>query len=97
MQTRRRTRPSPPSIPLHPPLKNHSQVGGPCITEDTALAFKALGGLPGPYIKYFLKELGLEGLNTLLTGFPTKEAEAICTFAYSAGPGQFPPSYINHF
>lgn len=34
---------------------------GPCITEDTALCFKALGGLPGPFIKYFLKELGHDG------------------------------------
>ncbi|TBU37132.1 Maf/Ham1 [Dichomitus squalens] len=33
-------------------------LGRPCITEDTALCFKALNGLPGPYIKYFLKELG---------------------------------------
>jgi len=60
---------------------------GPCITEDTALCFEALNGLPGPYIKYFLKELGLEGLNTLLEGFPTKSAWALCTFAYCAGPG----------
>lgn len=34
---------------------------GPCITEDTALCFKAMNGLPGPFIKYFLKELGHEG------------------------------------
>ena len=34
---------------------------GPCITEDTALCFEALNGLPGPYIKFFLKELGLDG------------------------------------
>ncbi|KAJ3570726.1 hypothetical protein NP233_g4214 [Leucocoprinus birnbaumii] len=65
-------------------------VGGPCITEDTALGFKAFNGLPGPYIKYFLQELGHAGLNNLLVGFPTKEAEAICTFAYSAGPGTEP-------
>ncbi|KXN84055.1 Inosine triphosphate pyrophosphatase, partial [Leucoagaricus sp. SymC.cos] len=65
-------------------------VGGPCITEDTALGFKALNGLPGPYIKHFLVELGHEGLNNLLVGFPTKEAEAICTFAYSSGPGTEP-------
>ena len=38
-----------------------SQIGGPCITEDTALCFKALNGLPGPYIKYFLEELGHDG------------------------------------
>lgn len=39
------------------------QVGGACITEDTALCFKALNGLPGPYIKYFLKELGHDGIH----------------------------------
>lgn len=26
------------------------QVGGPVLTEDTALEFKALNGLPGPYV-----------------------------------------------
>ncbi|KAJ7739507.1 inosine triphosphate pyrophosphatase-like protein [Mycena metata] len=62
-------------------------LGGPCITEDTALCFEALKGLPGPYIKYFLADLGHEGLNSLLVGFPTKAAWALCTFAYSAGPG----------
>ncbi|KAG8865119.1 hypothetical protein FRB96_000008 [Tulasnella sp. 330] len=65
-------------------------IGGPCITEDTALCFEALGGLPGPYIKDFLKKLGLPGLNTLLDGFPTRKATALCTFAYSSGPGTTP-------
>ncbi|OCH94490.1 Maf/Ham1 protein [Obba rivulosa] len=65
-------------------------LGGPCITEDTALCFEALHGLPGPYIKHFMKELGHEGLNTLLVGFPTTAAWALCTFAYSAGPGTEP-------
>ncbi|GAA5860587.1 hypothetical protein JCM1840_000308 [Sporobolomyces johnsonii] len=65
-------------------------VGGPCITEDTALAFEALGGLPGPYIKHFMKAVGHDGLNNMLSGFPSKAATAICTFAYSAGPGSEP-------
>jgi inosine triphosphate pyrophosphatase len=45
---------------------------GPCITEDTALCFEALNGLPGPYIKHFMTSLGLDGLNirTPLRGFP---------------------------
>lgn len=30
------------------------------------------------------------GLNTLLHGFPTTAAWAVCTFAYSAGPGSHP-------
>lgn len=62
---------------------------GPCITEDTALCFVALNGLPGPYIKYFMNQIGHEGLNAMLAGFPTKAAEAVCTFAYSAGPGHY--------
>ncbi len=85
-------------------------LGRPCITEDTALCFQALNGLPGPYIKYFLKELGHDGmsyvscfvpslelfrsrspgLNKLLVGFDTTAAWALCTFAYSAGPGHEP-------
>jgi len=65
-------------------------VGGPCITEDTALCFEGLGGLPGPYIKYFMKQLGLEGLNTILDGFSTRDATAVCTFAYSSGPESKP-------
>jgi len=62
-------------------------VNGPCITEDTALCFVALDGLPGPYIKYFMTQIGHEGLNAMLVGFPSKAAEAVCTFAYSPGPG----------
>ena len=30
------------------------------------------------------------GLNKMLVGFPDKSATAICTFAYSAGPGSEP-------
>ncbi|KAF9458492.1 inosine triphosphate pyrophosphatase-like protein [Collybia nuda] len=65
-------------------------IGGPCITEDTALCFTALNGLPGPYVKYFMESIGHEGLNNMLVGFPTKAAWALCTFAYSAGPGTEP-------
>ena len=77
---------------LHPLINNYRphllQLNGPCITEDTALCFEAMNGLPGPYIKHFLAALGPAGLNTMLEGFPTKAAWALCTFAYSAGPGK---------
>ncbi|RPA83834.1 Ham1-like protein [Ascobolus immersus RN42] len=63
-------------------------VNGPVLVEDTALCFNALGGLPGAYIKWFLQKLGHDGLNKMLAGFEDKSAEAVCTFAYSAGPGQ---------
>ncbi|WWC89270.1 inosine triphosphate pyrophosphatase [Kwoniella dendrophila CBS 6074] len=66
------------------------KLGTACVTEDTALCFEALNGLPGPYIKDFLGNLGHEGLNKMLKGFSNTKATALCTFAYSAGPGQEP-------
>ena len=36
-------------------------IGGPVIVEDTCLCFNALGGLPGPYIKWFLDKIKHEG------------------------------------
>ncbi|XP_022084352.1 inosine triphosphate pyrophosphatase-like isoform X2 [Acanthaster planci] len=65
-------------------------VKGPVIVEDTCLCFNALGGLPGPYIKWFLSKLGPSGLHRLLTGWEDKTAYALCTFAYSSGNLQDP-------
>jgi len=32
--------------------------------------------------------IGHDGLNRMLVGFESKKAEALCTFAYSSGPGE---------
>ncbi|PIK45811.1 putative inosine triphosphate pyrophosphatase [Apostichopus japonicus] len=63
----------------------HSMIEGPVIVEDTCLCFNAFGGLPGPYIKWFLKKLGPAGLHKMLQGFEDKSAYALCTFAYGSG------------
>ena len=38
-------------------------ANAPVLIEDTSLCFNALGGLPGPYIKWFLDKIKPEGLN----------------------------------
>lgn len=38
----------------------------PVLVEDAQLSFAALGGLPGPFIKWFLDSLGVEGLARLV-------------------------------
>lgn len=60
------------------------QIKGPCLIEDTSLCFNALGGMPGPYIKWFLSKIGPSGLHKMLAGFDDKTAEAVCIFAYSS-------------
>jgi inosine triphosphate pyrophosphatase len=67
-----------------------NEVGGPVMVEDTSLCFNALGGLPGPYIKWFLEKTGHTGLNNLLAAYDDKSAYAQCIFSYSAGPGHTP-------
>jgi len=65
-----------------------TQVGGAVMVEDTSLCFNALGGLPGPYIKWFLDKTGHEGLNNLLAAYDDKSAYAQCIFAFCGGPGE---------
>ncbi|KAJ4389152.1 nucleoside triphosphate pyrophosphohydrolase ham1 [Gnomoniopsis smithogilvyi] len=66
------------------------QVGGPVLVEDTCLCFNALNGLPGPYIKWFMQDIGHTGLNNLLAAYEDKSAKAVCTFGFSQGPGHEP-------
>merc|ERR1712150_129869 len=57
----------------------------PVIIEDTSLCFNAMGGLPGPYVKCFLKEIGPEGLHKMLLPWQDKSAVAMCIFGYADG------------
>mmetsp|Transcript_23047 Transcript_23047/g.49903 ORF Transcript_23047/g.49903 Transcript_23047/m.49903 type:complete len:641 (+) Transcript_23047:74-1996(+) len=58
------------------------------LTEDTCLCFRGLNDLPGPYIKWFLEDLGHDGLNKLLQGFDDDRAYAQTIIAFSPGPGK---------
>lgn len=60
-------------------------VKSPVLVEDVSVEFKAFGQLPGPFIKWFLQELGLQGLANLLKDQKTKEATAKVCFAYFDG------------
>ena len=65
------------------------QLHSPVMIEDTSLCFYDLNGLPGPYIKWFLDGIGLEGLNKMIDGFNTdRRAYAQTIIAYSPGPGK---------
>lgn len=58
----------------------------PVLVEDVALGFTALGGLPGPFIKFFVEAPnGLEKLCRMLDGFDDRSAVAACVFGYYDG------------
>lgn len=65
-------------------------VNGPVMVEDTSLGFDAFGGLPGPYVKYFLDSIGPEGLHKMLMGWENKNASAACRIGFCESPSSVP-------
>jgi non-canonical purine NTP pyrophosphatase (RdgB/HAM1 family) len=70
----------------HKVRQAHAIIGAPVLVEDVSLEFKALGNLPGPFIKFFVESRdGLEHLCRMLDGLDERRASAKCTFGYFDG------------
>ncbi len=64
-------------------------LGAPLILEDVSLCCGALGGMPGPYAKDFLKAMTAERLYRLVSCTGDHSVQAICSAAYIE-PGSEP-------
>lgn len=74
------------AIVEHKARQAYEVVGKPVLVEDVALGFKAIGGLPGPFVKFFVDAPdGLEKMCRMLDGFSDRTAYASCTFGYFDG------------
>lgn len=62
----------------------YKAVGKPVLVEDVSFVMHALGGLPGPLIKWFEKELGNEGICRLVDG-KDRSVTASVTYGYHDG------------
>mmetsp|Transcript_37719 Transcript_37719/g.49677 ORF Transcript_37719/g.49677 Transcript_37719/m.49677 type:complete len:279 (-) Transcript_37719:319-1155(-) len=69
-------------------------VGGPVIVEDTSLCFNGIGGMPGPYVKWFHQSIGNDGMYRMLDGFGDKTGYAQCALSFSLGPGHEPETFL---
>ncbi|HIN46981.1 MAG TPA: non-canonical purine NTP pyrophosphatase [Deltaproteobacteria bacterium] len=73
---------------LHELVKNKLQqafdkLSAPVIVEDTSLYFEAWNELPGPFVKWFLESLGLEGMVCALSQFEDTSARAVCCLGFT--------------
>ncbi len=50
----------------------------PVLVEDTSLELAALGGFPGPLIRWLLESAGVAAIPRILDAFPTRAARARC-------------------
>jgi len=60
-------------------------LGRPVLVEDTALELHAVGGFPGPLIRWLLEAAGPQALPRLLAGFTDRGATARCIAVVRAG------------
>lgn len=60
-------------------------VRSPVLVEDVSLKLDALGGLPGPLIKWFLEEMGAEGICEIANKFGNHKAVAEVCYGYFDG------------
>lgn len=68
----------------HKVKQAHAALQKPVIVEDVSLEFKALGRLPGTFIKFFVEEVPLETVCQMLHGME-RNATARCVFGYFDG------------
>jgi inosine triphosphate pyrophosphatase len=57
----------------------------PVLVEDVTLTLPAMGRLPGTFVKWFLQELGVQGLCDIAQTLKSQEAIAVVRFALHDG------------
>lgn len=69
----------------HKARQAYEVVKGPVLVEDVSLKLDALGGLPGPLIKWFLEKIGAEGICNIANRLGAHGAVAEVCYGYFDG------------
>lgn len=72
-------------IATHKARQAFEQLQKPVIIEDTGLVIEVLGKLPGPFVKWFEHEMGLENVCRLADQDPERKAVASSVYVYFDG------------
>jgi non-canonical purine NTP pyrophosphatase (RdgB/HAM1 family) len=66
-----------------------AELGRPVLVEDTSLELSALGGFPGPLVRWLLEAAGPAAIARLLDGFADRRAVARCVAIAWDGAREF--------
>ncbi len=69
----------------HKVRQAYTKIKKPIIVEDVSLEFVALGNLPGPFIKFFVKKVPFEVICSMIKSGMTRKATARCVFGFFNG------------
>ncbi len=74
---------NPDDIIKHKVIQAYKHIKQPVFVEDTCLFINELGNLPGPFIKFFINELGLNKICDMINN--DRSAKAVSTIGYYDG------------
>ena len=75
-------------------LEKAKNLKGPVLVENTSLCFNAYGGLPGAYIKYFLRAIKPEGLYKMACAFDDHSAYAQSIYGLQKNKKEAPKLFV---
>lgn len=75
----------PREIIEHKVRQAYAVVKKPVIVDDVSLEIAALGGLPGPFVKWFVDQAGLEAMCRMCDGLEGREAVGKACIGYYDG------------
>lgn len=79
---------NPRELVEHKARQAYTQLKTPVLVEDVTFTFRAWGDLPGPFVKFFVKNNsgdGVQAMCRMLDGFDDRGASACCTYGYFDG------------
>lgn len=77
---------NPEEIVEHKVRQAYEILKRPVLVEDTCMGLDELGGLPGPFIKFFIEQAdGAEKICRMADGLKSRRATATVTFGYYDG------------
>lgn len=66
----------------------YSELKVPLLVDDSSFHISALGGFPGPYIKFMLSTVGIEGIIEFMQGKADRTAYFLSSLVYIDEHGQ---------
>jgi XTP/dITP diphosphohydrolase len=72
-------------VARHKAVSAYKKVNRPVLVEDQAVYLNALGGFPGPFVKFMTESSGIESLARILDSYDDRSCLARDVFVYYDG------------
>ncbi|MDN5275279.1 MAG: putative Non-canonical purine pyrophosphatase [Candidatus Saccharibacteria bacterium] len=69
-------------------LQAHIQLKRAVLVDDSAFHIDALGGFPGPYIKYMLETVGIDGIMSFMEGKSNRDGYFLSSLVFIDSQGE---------